>query len=103
MKDNIKLGFSTGVLHKTHRTKDALKVMRDLGYNTVELGFVKLNRIEEGWLEELSEKDLVGFEHVSFHAPVFNYGKNEGTDYIFIKMMNEWNWRKVFIKNLKIG
>ena len=95
MKDNIKLGFSTGVLHKTHRTKDALKIMKDLGYDTVELGFVKLNRIEEGWLEELSEKDLGGFEHISFHAPVFNYGKNEGTDYIFKKIEKINNMRKL--------
>ena len=95
MIDNTKLGFSTGVLHKTHRTKDALKIMKDLGYDTVELGFVKLNRIEEGWLEELSEKDLGGFEHISFHAPVFNYGKNEGTDYIFKKIEKINNMRKL--------
>ena len=83
---DIKLGFSTGVLHKTHRTKEALKIMRGLGYDTVELGFVKLNRIEEGWLEEVSDEDLRGFKYVSFHAPKFNYGKNEGTKDIFGKI-----------------
>ena len=63
---DIKLGFSTGVLHKTHRTKEALKIMRDLKYDTVELGFVKLNRIEEGWLAEISDKDLMGFDVMGF-------------------------------------
>jgi len=83
---DIKLGFSTGVLHKTHRTKEALKIMRDLKYDTVELGFVKLNRIEEGWLAEISDKDLMGFKYISFHAPKFNYGNNEGTKAIFEKI-----------------
>ena len=82
--ENIKLGFSTGVLHKTHRTKEALKKMRDLGYDTVELGFVNPARIEEGWLDELTKEDLEGFKYVSFHTPKHNYGKNEGT-YSFFK------------------
>ena len=84
--NNIRLGFSTGALYKTHRTKEALKTMRDLGYDTVELGFVKLNRIEEGWLDEITREDLRGFKYVSFHAPKFNYGKNEGTKSIFEKI-----------------
>lgn len=93
--ENIKLGFSTGVLHKTHRTKEALKAMRDLGYNTVELGFVKLNRIAEGWLNEISKADLEGFEYVSFHAPKFNYGKNKGTYELFDKIRRIDNMRKL--------
>lgn len=83
---NIRLGFSTGVLYKTHRTKDALKIMRNLGYDIVELGFVKLSRIEEGWLEEISDEDLKGFNYISFHAPKFNYGDNDGTRSIFEKI-----------------
>lgn len=95
MESSIKLGFSTGVLYKTHRTKDALKLMRSLGYDTVELGFVKMSRVAEEWLDELTEKDLEGFEYVSFHAPKFNYGKNEGTDSIFKKIRRIDNMRKL--------
>ena len=54
--DNIKLGFSTGTLHKTHSTKEALKIMRSLGYDTVELGFVNFQRIKDGWLDEISAR-----------------------------------------------
>lgn len=93
--EKIKLGFSTGALYKTHRTKDALKLMRSLGYDTVELGFVKLKKGEEDWLDELTEKDLEGFEYVSLHAPKFNYGKNEGTDSFFKKIRRIDNLRKL--------
>jgi sugar phosphate isomerase/epimerase len=80
---NMKLGFSTGVLYKTHRTKEALEIMRDLGYDTVELGFVKLSRIEEGWLDEITYDVLKGFAYISLHAPELNYGKNNDTRLIF--------------------
>lgn len=93
--ENIKLGFSTGVLHKTHRTKGALKKMRDLGYDTVELGFVKLIGFEEGWLDELTAEDLSGFKYMSFHAPKFDYGKNEGTYELFEKIKKIDNMRKL--------
>ena len=93
--ENIKLGFSTGVLHKTHRTKEALKKMRDLGYDTVELGFVNPARIEEGWLDELTKEDLEGFKYVSFHTPKHNYGKNEGTYSFFKKVERIDKMRKL--------
>jgi len=84
--DNIKLGFSTGTLHKTHSTKEALKIMRSLGYDTVELGFVNFQRIKDGWLDEISAEDLIGFKYVSLHAPKLNYGNNSDTELIFEKI-----------------
>ena len=92
---NIKLGFSTGILHKTHTTKEALKIMQNLGCNTVELGFVKPNRIKEGWLDEVSKEDIEGFSYISLHAPAFAYGKNEETKYIFEKIKKIDNIRKL--------
>jgi len=82
----IKLGFSTGSLHKFCTAKEALRVLKDAGCNAVELGFVKMNRIEEGQLDEISRSDLAGFDHVSFHAPKFNYGNDEGSIEIFRKI-----------------
>lgn len=93
--ENIELGFSTGVLYKTHSTKEALKLMRDSGYETVELGFVKLSGFEDGWFDELTADDLAGFKYVSFHAPKFDYGKNEGTYELFEKIKKIDEMRKL--------
>lgn len=80
----MRLGFSTGCLYKTHRVKESLKVMRELGYPAAELMFNDLQRMkEENQLRELSAPDFEGFDYVSVHAPMVAYGKNEDTDYVF--------------------
>jgi len=84
--NNLNLGFSTGVLHKSHTAKEALEIIKDIGCNALELGFVKLNRIEEGWLDKISKEDIAPFRYVSFHAPKFNYGNNRKTEEIFQKI-----------------
>ena len=84
--DHILLGFSTGVLHKTHTTKEALKIIKDIGCTAVELGFVKMEQIEQGWLDKISPEDISSFRYVSLHAPKFDYGNNAGTEVLFKKM-----------------
>ncbi|MBU0598642.1 hypothetical protein KKF61_06685 [Patescibacteria group bacterium] len=72
-------GFSTGVLHKETDAKHALYIMKQLGCQAVELGFIRKSRIDDGWLESIEAKDLVGFKYVSFHAPKMYYKNNEET------------------------
>jgi hypothetical protein len=86
--DDIKLGFSTGALYKTHSTKDALRLYRELKYNVVELGFMKPEEIGGYRLDEISENDLVGFRYVSLHAPNIDYACNAETERIFKEIEN---------------
>ena len=79
----IKLGFSTGTLYKDLETKRAIPVIKSLGCKYIEL------TVEEFWsdqLDRINEKDLEGFEYVSFHAPMVNYGKNSDTKKFFERM-----------------
>jgi endonuclease IV len=78
-----RLGFSTGALYKFCTVKESLKILKNLGISTVELGFIRLSRIKQGQLDEITKEDLEGFNYVSFHAPKYSYGINEGTKFIF--------------------
>jgi hypothetical protein len=73
----VKLGFSTGVLYKTHTAKQALAVIRNAGCRFVELGLVKIERLNSGWLNDITSDDLAGFEYVAMHAPVFDYAGDD--------------------------
>lgn len=73
------LGFSTGALHKHMSAKQALQLIRDIGCSTVELGFVRKSRIDQGWLDEIEVEDLEGFQYVSLHAPAIDYEDNKET------------------------
>ncbi|MBI2669968.1 MAG: hypothetical protein HYX20_02410 [Candidatus Yanofskybacteria bacterium] len=82
----IRLGFSTGCLYKSIADeKDRLSFLRDSGQSVVELGLVKLNVFERE-ITRIGWNDLSGFDYVSLHAPVAEYGYNVQTDLIFIKI-----------------
>ncbi len=71
----LKLGFSTGCLHKRLDTAEALKNIRHAGSDHVELGFVK--GLDNEWLSKVTPTDLDRFKYVSLHAPKFGYDNNE--------------------------
>ncbi len=77
-----KIGFSTGALHKHQNTVNALKTIARAGCECVELGFVRCERLQWGWLEQVERVDLDSFSYVSFHAPKHDYGSNETTKVI---------------------
>lgn len=80
------IGFSTGVLFKTHETKHALGVIRALGCKCVELGLVEPSRIQSGWLDRVSAEDVAGFDYVSLHAPTIRYGNREESKAVLEKI-----------------
>lgn len=88
---NLKLGFSTGALHKHFNAKEALNYFQKRSHTVVEIGLVKMDRIREGWADSIEKKDLEGFDYVSLHAPVIAYGENEETKFVFekIKRINQ--------------
>ncbi|MDP2946688.1 MAG: hypothetical protein Q8N88_01100 [Nanoarchaeota archaeon] len=91
----LKLGFSTGAFHQEFSTKKALAFLKNLGIKVVELGFVKMERFQQGWVDDLTEKDLNGFDYISVHAPIIKYGKNSETEYVFDKLNKINNLRKL--------
>ena len=92
--NEIRLGFSTGCLYKSGLSEvERLDFLRSIGCRTVELGCVKLKDFFSGELMSLKANDLRGFDYVSFHAPVFDYGFNERTHEIF-RGINNLNRRK---------
>lgn len=64
------LGFSTGVLHKTHSSisREIFEIFRALGCNAIELTCRSEDDILK-LLREIKPADLGGFVHVSIHAP----------------------------------
>ncbi|MDO8669158.1 MAG: hypothetical protein Q7K65_02605 [Candidatus Buchananbacteria bacterium] len=87
--DKIVLGFSTGCLHKSGLSEvERLNFLRSIGCRVVELGCVKLKDFFSGELMSLKANDLRGFDYVSFHAPVSDYGFNECTREIFRGIRN---------------
>jgi len=80
-------GFSTGALHKQADAKQALQKIREIGCNAVELGFVRKNRLEQGWLAALDKSDLIGFEYVSLHAPKLYYQQNQETSEVLDQLI----------------
>ena len=82
------LGFSTGVLYRQMTTKQALKVMQKLECRVVEIGLVRKDYIDQGWLSELKGKDLKSFQYVSLHAPRLDYGDNDETKDLFKQINN---------------
>lgn len=87
----MKVGFSTGALFKTHDTKGALKVMRQLGCPCVELGFLEPGRLRSGWLDRVTQKDVEGFEYVSLHAPAIPYGNDDESSSVFERILRFHN------------
>lgn len=79
------IGFSTGAIYKDCTIKQALALFRKLNLDTVELGLLKMERLE-GQLEEITKEDLETFASVSIHAPTIAYGKNKETEYVFGKI-----------------
>lgn len=77
------LGFSTGALARYMDTKQALHVIKKIGCQAIELGFVRKQRVEDGWMEAITKEDLEDFKYVSLHAPKMYYGDNEETRNIF--------------------
>lgn len=88
----IKLGFSTGCLYKDLEVKEAISVIKSLGCKYIELGFITSERFFNGQLDRISEKDLEGFEYVSFHTPKLDYGNNADTKRFF-EMMSDFSKR----------
>jgi sugar phosphate isomerase/epimerase len=76
----IKLGFSTGCLYKDLEVKEAISVIKNLGCKYVELGFITSERFFSEQLDRVNEKDLEGFEYISFHTPTLNYAINYGNN-----------------------
>lgn len=91
----LKLGFSTGALHKEFPVRKALVFLKDLELKTVELGFVKIERMYQGQADDLTEKDLSGFDYVSIHSPGIQYGKNSETRFVFDKLNRINSLRKI--------
>ena len=91
----LKVGFSTGAFHKEFSTKESLSFLKGLDVKVVELGFVKMERITQGWVDELSKEDLEGFDYISIHAPVIQYGKNSETELVFSKLKKINELRKL--------
>jgi hypothetical protein len=65
----MKIGFSTGCLHKTHDrlSPQTFDIFRRIGCTAIELMWHLPEDIAE--LEKLTKNDLEGFEHVSIHLP----------------------------------
>lgn len=81
---NIQLGFSTGCFYKAPLTlSERLAMIRNADCRATELGLVKLHSFNSDDLDQLSAHDFAGFDHLSMHAPKFDYGDNEGTYKIF--------------------
>ncbi len=74
--DKIILGFNTGCLREEFRFPGAVKIIREIGCNAVEIS-LRIERFEGGWLDELKTEDLAGFQYVSLHAPVYDFGKDK--------------------------
>lgn len=91
----LRFGFSTGALHKEFSVKNALAFLKDLEIKTVELGFVKIERLRQGQADELTEKDLSGFDYISLHSPGIQYGKNSETKFVFDKLNKINSLRKI--------
>ncbi len=98
MENEIKLGFSTGSLHKFCTTKEALGFIKKAGCKFVELGFVKLKSLEEGLLDEIQAVDLDDFEYVSFHAPKFDYGKDKNS----LKILDKIKYFSNNVRNIDL-
>jgi hypothetical protein len=90
MQKNIKLGFSTADFRNNIKTKEAIFLIKKIGCNAIELGFVYKEDFFSNQLEEIEKTDLEGFEYISFHAPKFNYENNEETKNIF-KIISKFN------------
>jgi len=76
-------GFSTGALHQYLDAKQSIKIIKQLGCTAVELGFVRKQRVEDGWMEAITKEDLEGFKYISLHVPSMYYKDNEETRNIF--------------------
>lgn len=93
---DIKLGFSTGALHKTGLTmKEKIRAIKDVGCNAIELSALKFEEFESYGLEKLCAEDLECFDFVSMHASKCGYGWNKNTKKVFDKIDNVNNIRKL--------
>ena len=70
------LGFNTGCLRSEFRFVGAAKKIKEIGCNAIEIS-LRLERLDEGWLDELKTEDLAGFDYVSLHAPRYDFDKDE--------------------------
>ena len=86
MDSNIKLGFSTGCCYKTisPASKNATNIILETGSNSIELCFIKIERLDT----EILKNDLRKFSHISIHAPTDNiiYKDNKETKIILDKL-----------------
>lgn len=69
----LPIGFSTGCFRNFLTPAEAVKMQSDLGFKAIELGFVKIERLKAGGLEEIDLTLLKNFDYVSLHAPKFAY------------------------------
>ncbi|PJE51002.1 MAG: hypothetical protein COV29_01855 [Candidatus Yanofskybacteria bacterium CG10_big_fil_rev_8_21_14_0_10_36_16] len=86
---NFRVGFSTGCLYQdVPNIKDALRVIRNLGCNAVELNFIKAKDLTLETVKTLDPDDFEGFDYVSLHAPSSGvvYEMSKPTDEIFLKI-----------------
>lgn len=79
------IGCTTGVLYPHTSTKDALKILREQGVSTIEIGQDYLNPAMNIW-KEFSEEDFAGFSHISIHAHVIQWGDNDDTKIVFERL-----------------
>src|ERR1035437_9376973 len=95
----IKLGFSTGCLYKVCEAKEAISIIKNSGCKYIELGFTTPERFFGEQLDRINEKDLEGFEYISFHTPILNYGNNDDTKRFFERISN---FNKIIKLNLVV-
>jgi PII-like signaling protein len=71
----MKIGFSTGCLHKTHDrlSPKTFDILRKIGCTAIELMWRSPEYILK--LEQLNKDDLRGFEYVSIHFPKLDFNQ----------------------------
>lgn len=83
-RPRVKLGFSTGCLYQTNlSTADKVDAIRQTGCQAIEISFLRNGDLTEKTIEETAKINFSGFDHVSLHAPIFEYGFNYETRNIF--------------------
>jgi len=77
------IGVSTGSLFKFLNGEQTLKFLKSLGLSAVEISILRFDGKKDGWIVDITQKDLESFNYVSLHAPKHEYCRNKKTLAIF--------------------
>lgn len=85
--ESMQIGFSTGALYKSvPDDADRVAAIREIGCDTIELGFVKMVDFTSQRLNSLSPGWFSGFKYASLHAPIYNYKRDIKSDCILYEI-----------------